>query len=77
MTVPALRLQQVVQRYGPTSVLRGVNLELQPGECFGMVGVNGAGKTSLIKCVLDFCALDGGAIDIFGQPHTAPPAASR
>ena len=72
MTVPALRLQHVVQGYGQTSVLRGVNLELHAGECFGLVGVNGAGKTSLIKCVLDFCALDGGAIDIFGQPHHRP-----
>ena len=40
--------------------------------CFGLVGVNGAGKTSLIKCLLDFCALDGGKIAIFGQPHDRP-----
>ena len=72
MTVPALRFQQVVKRYGPASVLRGVDLELQAGECFGLVGVNGAGKTSLIKCMLDFCTLDGGAIDIFGRPHSQP-----
>jgi ABC-2 type transport system ATP-binding protein len=72
MTVPALRFQQVVKRYGPASVLRGVDLELQAGQCFGLVGVNGAGKTSLIKCLLDFCALDDGAIEIFGQPHRLP-----
>ncbi|WP_373991975.1 ABC transporter ATP-binding protein [Duganella sp. BuS-21] len=74
MTVPALRLQQVVKRYGAASVLHGVDLELRAGECFGLVGVNGAGKTSLIKCLLDFCALDGGAIEIFGQSHTQPAA---
>ena len=72
MTVAALRFQQVVKRYGPASVLQGVDLELQAGQCFGLVGVNGAGKTSLIKCLLDFCALDGGSIDIFGQPHREP-----
>ena len=72
MTVPALRFQQVVKRYGQASVLRGVDLELRAGECFGLVGVNGAGKTSLIKCLLDFCALDGGAIEIFGRPHGRP-----
>lgn len=72
MTVPALRFQQVVKRYGHASVLQGVDLELDAGQCFGLVGVNGAGKTSLIKCLLDFCALDGGAIDIFGQPHREP-----
>jgi len=74
MTHPALRLQQVTKRYGPASVLRGVDLELRAGECFGLVGVNGAGKTSLIKCLLDFCALDGGSIDIFGLPHHRPAA---
>ncbi|GJI97131.1 ABC transporter [Duganella caerulea] len=72
MTAPALRFQQVVKRYGQAEVLRGVDLELQAGECFGLVGVNGAGKTSLIKCLLDFCALDGGSIDICGQPHDRP-----
>jgi ABC-2 type transport system ATP-binding protein len=72
MTVPALRFQQVAKRYGSASVLQGVDLELQAGECFGLVGVNGAGKTSLIKCLLDFCALDGGTIDIFGRPHHQP-----
>jgi ABC-2 type transport system ATP-binding protein len=74
MTYPALRIQQVTKRYGAASVLRGVDLELRAGECFGLVGVNGAGKTSLIKCLLDFCALDGGSIDIFGQPHHRPAA---
>ncbi|SDG54801.1 MULTISPECIES: ABC transporter ATP-binding protein [unclassified Duganella] len=74
MTVPALRFQQVVKRYGAATVLRGVDLELRVGESFGLVGVNGAGKTSLIKCLLDFCALDGGSIDIFGQPHHRPSA---
>ena len=72
MTVPALRFQQVDKRYGSASVLRGVDLELRAGQCFGLVGVNGAGKTSLIKCLLDFCALDGGAIEIFGRPHREP-----
>ncbi|NYE60465.1 ABC-2 type transport system ATP-binding protein [Duganella sp. 1224] len=74
MTVPALRFQHVVKRYGTATVLHGVDLELRAGECFGLVGVNGAGKTSLIKCLLDFCALDGGGIDIFGQPHHRPAA---
>jgi len=74
MTGPALRFQQVVKRYGAASVLHGVDLELRAGECFGLVGVNGAGKTSLIKCLLDFCALDGGSIEIFGQPHHRPAA---
>ena len=74
MTDTALRFQQVVKRYGRTPVLQGVDLEIKAGEFFGLVGVNGAGKTSLIKCMLDFCALDGGEIAIFGVPHRVPAA---
>ena len=69
MTVPALRFQHIVKRYADHGVLDGVDLEVMPGEFFGLVGVNGAGKTSLLKCLLDFCPLDGGDIAIFGQPH--------
>ncbi|MEO7496040.1 MAG: ABC transporter ATP-binding protein [Massilia sp.] len=71
---PALRFERVVKRFGRAEVLAGIDLEIGAGELFGLVGVNGAGKTSLIKCLLDFTTLDGGAIEIFGRPHTEPAA---
>ncbi|MBA5687544.1 ABC transporter ATP-binding protein [Rugamonas apoptosis] len=74
MTDPALRFHQLAKRYGDTSVLRGVDLEVAAGECVALVGVNGAGKTSLMKCLLDFCAVDGGTIEIFGRDHRQPAA---
>jgi ABC-2 type transport system ATP-binding protein len=74
MSLAALRFQQVVQRYARNAVLRGIDLQVEAGECFGLVGVNGAGKTSLLKCLFDFCALDAGSIDIFGRPHRQPAA---
>lgn len=74
MTDPALRFHQLAKRYGDTSVLRGVDLEVGAGECVALVGVNGAGKTSLMKCLLDFCAVDGGTIEIFGRDHRQPAA---
>lgn len=74
MSIPALRFRTVAKRFAKGAVLQGVELEVRRGECFGLVGVNGAGKTSLIKCMLDFCALDNGEIDIFGVRHTLPEA---
>lgn len=74
MTPPALRFDHVAMRYAGNAVLDGVQLEVGRGEFFGLVGVNGAGKTSLIKCMLDFCALDAGRIDIFGLSHARPEA---
>ena len=74
MNSPALRFHQVAKRYGKAQVLHQINLELRPGELFGLVGVNGAGKTSLMKCLLDFVPLDGGTIDIGARPHTQAAA---
>ena len=48
--------------------LQGINLQIGAGEYFGLVGMNGAGKTSLIKCILDFCQPSGGNITLFGRP---------
>ncbi|MBA5606721.1 ABC transporter ATP-binding protein [Duganella sp. FT3S] len=74
MTDPALRIHQLAKRYGDTCVLQDVDLEVAAGECVALVGVNGAGKTSLMKCLLDFCAVDGGTIHIFGRDHRQPAA---
>ncbi|PWF47724.1 ABC transporter ATP-binding protein [Massilia glaciei] len=74
MNIPALHFQQVVKHFSSTPVLKGIDLRVGRGELFGLVGVNGAGKTSLIKCLLDFVALDAGRIDIEGRPHLSPAA---
>lgn len=50
-------------------MLAGVEFELGAGQLVGLAGLNGAGKTTLFKCVLDLTASDGGAIEIFGEPH--------
>lgn len=69
MSIPALRFQNIVKRYRSTAVLRGINLDVHAGEFFALTGVNGAGKTSLIKCLFDFIAPDGGSIEIDGVSH--------
>jgi ABC-2 type transport system ATP-binding protein len=73
----AVRVAGLVKRFGPRTALAGVDLELAPGEAFGLVGANGAGKTTLLKCMLDFCAFDAGRIEIFGTPSDQAPARAR
>jgi ABC-2 type transport system ATP-binding protein len=65
----------VLKHYGAQRALAGVDLEVAPGAAVGLVGANGAGKTTFLKCVLDLCGCDAGRIEIFGVP--AARAASR
>lgn len=68
-TPAAIRISKLAKRYSRLQVLECLDLEVQRGEFFGLVGVNGAGKTTCIKGVLDFAHIDAGSIEIFGVPH--------
>jgi ABC-2 type transport system ATP-binding protein len=67
----------LVKRFGRREALSGVDLEVAPGEAVALVGANGAGKTALLKCLLDFCAFDAGRIEIFGTPNAQARARAR
>jgi len=73
----AVRVAGLVKRFGRREALGGVDLEVAPGEAFGLVGANGAGKTTLIKCMLDFCAADAGSVQIFGVASSEARARAR
>ena len=63
----AVTFTGVVKSYADREVLSGINMQVRRGEYTGLVGVNGAGKTTIIKCLLDFVAIDAGSITIFDQ----------
>ena len=66
---PALHFDNVSKRYGPGPlILDRVSFAVEPGAFFGLAGINGAGKTSLIKCLLDLADFSSGNISIFGAP---------
>lgn len=46
-----VELHQVSVRYGSREVVRGLNLQLQPGSVLGLVGPNGSGKSTLVKAI--------------------------
>ena len=68
----AVVFSNVCKRLGGRPVLEDFSLEVRAGEIFGLVGTNGAGKTTCIKCLLDLCHLDSGRITIFGRPASTP-----
>jgi ABC-2 type transport system ATP-binding protein len=65
----ALQASGITKAYSGAPVLAGIDLEVPVGEAFGLVGANGAGKTTFIKCMLDFCSADSGEFRLFGMRH--------
>ena len=66
MTQPILVLNSVVKRFGDHEVLKGLSLEVQPGQTFAFLGRNGAGKTTTIRMLLGLLKPDAGSIRVLG-----------
>ena len=63
---PIIQLHGVTKRYGDFVAVDGIDLEVQPGEIFGILGPNGAGKTTTIEMVEGLRAPDSGSIHVNG-----------
>ena len=64
-----LRTTGIRKSYGPTVALRGVDLELAPGEVHAVVGENGAGKSTLMKVLSGAEHPDAGTLELDGRPY--------
>ncbi len=65
--MPAIELDRVTKRYGATTALRDVSLTVERGEMFGLIGPDGAGKTTLIRVVCGLLRPDGGTVRVAGH----------
>jgi ABC-2 type transport system ATP-binding protein len=74
---PALVTRGLTKSYGDVRALRGVDLEVRPGEIFGFLGPNGSGKTTTIRCLLDLIRPSGGSARVLGLDPQAEPLAVR
>lgn len=74
MTDAPLDITDLRAGYGRGDVLKGVSLALRPGEVFGLVGLNGTGKTTLIRTILDLNPVTAGSVRLFGRRHDEPAA---
>ena len=63
-----LELRGLTKRYGSTTALDGLSFSVQPGEMFGFVGANGAGKTTAMRIVLGVLEADAGEVFWGGKP---------
>ena len=76
MNQVCIQFNNVHKQYGKQKVLNGIDLTIHQGEFLGLAGVNGAGKTTMIKCLLDLSSVNSGSIAIAGQAHNQTGARS-
>lgn len=62
-----IKIENLVKRYGSLVALDHLNLEIEEGEIFGLLGPNGSGKTTAISCMLALLKYDKGSIHILGE----------
>jgi ABC-2 type transport system ATP-binding protein len=58
----------VIRRFGAFTAVDRVDLRVDPGEVVGLLGANGAGKTTVIKMLLGLLPPSGGSVRLFGEP---------
>jgi ABC-2 type transport system ATP-binding protein len=68
---PPLQLSKLSGGYAKQVIFSDLSLDVQAGEIFGLIGLNGVGKTTLIKAILDLGRAEG-EILIFGKNHCLP-----
>ena len=69
-----LTVRDLSSHYGSVQVLRDLSLELAPGEVLGLLGRNGAGKTTALKTILGLIKASGGSVQLNGSELTGLPA---
>jgi ABC-2 type transport system ATP-binding protein len=65
--MPAIEFDNVTKKYGATTALDGVTFAIEAGEMFGLIGPDGAGKTTAIRSACGLIGLDGGRIAVLGS----------
>ena len=73
MTESVVEVRQLSRQFGKTMALDGVNLQMQPGLVYGLVGANGQGKTTLIKHLLGLLRAKQGSVRVFGLDPVKHP----
>ncbi|MBN1005069.1 urea ABC transporter ATP-binding subunit UrtE [Amphritea pacifica] len=63
-----ISINNVNQFYGGTQILWDLNLDIKPGSCTCIMGRNGVGKTTLLKCIMGLLPVSSGEILLEGEP---------
>jgi ABC-2 type transport system ATP-binding protein len=67
MADPAIHLDRVTKRYGAVPALTDLSFEVPAGQMFGLIGPDGAGKTTTIRVICGLLHVDGGTVRVLGH----------
>jgi putative ABC transport system ATP-binding protein len=67
MTTPRLQARGLVRRFGPTTALAGVDVDLDEGELLAIMGPSGSGKSTLLHVLAGILAPDAGSVVLQGR----------
>ena len=65
---PAIEARNLTKHYGPLEAVRGIDFEVRPREIFGLIGPDGAGKTTTFQILAGVMEATSGVANIFGRP---------
>ena len=79
MTDPLVRVRDASFRYGHREILRDLTLDVRRGEILSVLGRNGCGKTTLLRCIAGALTPSSGSVQVGGEEihRLAPPARAR
>lgn len=67
MSEPIIRIDNIVKRYGPLTVLDGLSMEVLPGEKLALIGPSGSGKTTILRILMTLESISDGFIQVDGE----------
>ena len=66
-TSPALSVRGLTKRFGDRVVLEGFDLDVHAGEVVSVLGANGSGKSTMLRCLSGLTKFDGGSVSVAGR----------
>ena len=69
MSEAMIKLENIKKSYGKNEILKGVNMQVNRGDIYGLIGRNGAGKTTIFKMILGLSEKNDGTVSIEGSTN--------
>ncbi|MFA5018408.1 MAG: ATP-binding cassette domain-containing protein, partial [Methylobacter sp.] len=74
---PVIKIQGFCKSYKKQAAVKGVDLSIERGEIYGLIGPDGSGKSSLMKAIAGVLSFEQGELEVFGIKVDSESSAER